>query len=158
MTVLAEPRVGEAVLLDYPIRLGTEQSDRFADIVRELELITLAAERGALTPQRRHLVELSHRLASPYIRSVFHRLWQQRVAARSEGLDRIDLRYPLIPQTPAIALAWQEAMDEIDAACEREDMLLLPSPPDLRRLREWQIDELLRQFNGEAPVPWTGPW
>jgi hypothetical protein len=158
MTVLAEPRIGEAVLLDYPIRLGTQQSDRFADVVRELELIALAAESGSLPPERRHLMELSHRLASPYIRAVFHQLWQQRVAARSEGLDRIDLRYPLIPQTPAIALAWQDAMDQVDDACERDELLILPPSPDLRRLRRWQIDELLRQFNGEAPTPWPGPW
>jgi hypothetical protein len=158
MTVLAEPRVAEAVLLDYPIRLGTEQADRFADIVRELDLVTLAAERGELPESRAHLVRLTHCIASPYIRAVFHSLWQQRVAAHSEGLDRIDLRYPLIPQTPMIARSWAAAMDEIDAACEREDLLLLPITPDLRRLREWQVEELLRQFKGDAPTPWPGPW
>jgi len=158
MTVLAEPRIGEAVLLDYPIRLGTQQSDRFADIVRELELIALAAETDSLPPARRHLVESSHRIASPYIRSVFHQLWQQRVVAHSDGLDRIDLRYPLIPQTPTLAKAWKNAMDEIDDACERGEMLLLPVAPELRRLREWQVDELLRQCEGKAPTPWPGPW
>jgi len=158
MTVLAEPRVGEAVLLDYPIRLGCLQSDRFADIVRELELVALAGETGSLPPERRHLADLSHRIASPYIRSVFHGLWQQRVAARSDGLDRTDLRYPLIPQTPVIATEWARAMDRIDDACDCGELLALPASPDLRRLREWQVDELLRQFRGEAPTPWPGPW
>ena len=159
MTILGSPRiVGEAVLLDYPVRLGTEQSDRFADLVRELELIVLAAEEGiggGRTPPR--LLELSELVIS-HFHGLFHVVWQQRVAALSEGLDRIDVRFPLTPETHDLVVEWATVLEEIDQFCGSGELLMLVTPPPLRRLRQWEASEMLRQLQGEPPIPWPGPW
>ena len=53
--------------------------------------------------------------------------------------------------------AGREVLDEADDFCRSGQMLVLATPPDLVRYRNWYLDEFSRQLAGEPPQPWPGP-
>ncbi len=41
--------------------------------------------------------------------------------------------------------------------CRRGTLLALAAPAEVVALREWTLEEFLRQLDGQQPVRWSGP-
>ena len=46
---------------------------------------------------------------------------------------------------------------EVDDYCRRGTLLALAAPAEVVALREWTLEEFLRQLDGQQPVRWSGP-
>ncbi len=60
-------------------------------------------------------------------------------------------------ETPDLVASVQDLLVEVDDYCRNGDLLTLAAPADVTALRDWTMSELLRQFAGEPPTPWSGP-
>ena len=69
-------------------------------------------------------------------------------AAESEGLPRVDLVFPMVPEAGPIFVTMTEMFDVADAFCRAERLLSLARTPRQRALHVWLLSELIRQLEG----------
>ena len=149
----AEPHL---VLLGYPVRLGWRQREHVDALTRECMLIHQAAQADAGTSAPARLVELAAALTERYSAELAAPE-RRKLEALRRGDATVDLFYPHRPEAPEVLRAWQSAFAALDAYAEAEQLLTLQTPPDVARLRDWVLDQLLAQTDGAPPTPWTGP-
>ncbi len=147
-----------AVLRDYPLRLWAEQNEYFDGLLREFSLLVIGEQSRALTaaaPGR--LLELADLFQNRY-GALLQTINDERRQALDRGLDRLDLRLPLIEALPDLLASVRQVLDEADDFCRQGDLLTLPRPEALRRFSDWVRAELLTQYDGGPPTPWPGPF
>ncbi|NHC12445.1 ATP-binding protein [Motilibacter deserti] len=144
-----------ALLLNYPLRLWVQEREHIGALLRECVLVHEAAARGGSTAPRQ-LVELADRIATRYP-TVHNRADAQRTAAFRRGETTLDLEYPLPEGVAEVVRAMRAVLDALDAYAADSALLTMQTPPVLRRLRDWTVDELTAQAEGRAPRPWDGP-
>lgn len=159
---MAHPQPSTVLLLGYPTELGRRQDEHFEDVLREFQLMAVAAaHRDPAAPPPSHpvppaLTALVEHLFTQYATELDEPT-RVRQEALEAGLATVDVSYPVLPETREITLAWRRMMDAVDVFCRAGDLLSLETPPDLLALREWVLTEFLAQLDGADPTPWTGP-
>ncbi|WP_199424976.1 ATP-binding protein [Actinotalea solisilvae] len=140
------------VLVDYPVRLGIRAREHTAGVLRECALLSQATA-PTIAPAR--LVTLAERLTTSYS-SELGVIDQQRTDALLRGDDTVDLAFPAVASSRELVLAWQAAMEALDEYAAGAALLSLATPPRLVEFRDWMVEEMLRQTEGQPPRPWTG--
>ncbi|MGH8869741.1 MAG: hypothetical protein ACRDYU_17330 [Actinomycetes bacterium] len=160
------PAASEVVLVGYPVRLGLRYRAHMAEVLREMQMIAAATPEGAggggqddggarpeAGPAR--LAQLAVDVARRYGKHLAGPSEQAELAA-AQGVPRIDLPYPLLPESREVILHFARVMEDVDRYCEEEALITLCRPPDLYALRRWIVEEFVRQYDGEPPRPWPG--
>jgi len=155
--VVAESAVAEVVLVDYPVQLGMREMEHTDELIREFQLLAAAADQSdRRLDLPRRLIELVTQLTTTSSVELSEPT-ERRLEAAERGDTRMTLRYPVLPETAAVAGAWEGMMAEVDEFCRQGDLLTLETPPDLVRLRAWLLGEFREQLAGRPPTPWPGP-
>jgi len=143
-------------LLEVPLALRERSRQHGAELLREMELISLGHSAGTThheLPQR--LLELAHEL---------ERVYGPYVGANTDdldaALDRGDATLPEVvyhlPRTSVTLVRHvEDILREVDAYCrDGQELLTLAPPPDVVAYREWVTNQVLGQAAGERPTPW----
>ena len=153
MTEQPAPRV--AVLRGFPVRIWARQREYYDGLLREFNLMLLGEQAGASSAPAR-LIELADDLTRRF-GPMLDAVQEERETALARGELTVDSTVPLVDGVLEV-LAWVKGVfTEVDAFCERGDMLTLAMPRELKALRDWTTDELAHQIAGGTPRPWTGP-
>lgn len=139
-----------------PVRLSLAQDDHLDELVRELQLVDGPTREPELAAAIRGLLD-----GQAQARHMGRRTAQDAAAA---GHEQVDVEMLM----PSVAAEHVELLDDAvraaDALCERERLLTLASPPEVRLLRRWMRDEVRDQIrDGRPPLPYetflsrTGP-
>ncbi len=137
-------------LAGCPVRLSLRQDEHLDELIRELQLV--GAYRANPTSQALAL-ELQERLSGPAHARHMGRRIAQRAAA--EGRDFIDVDMAMPREFSAEVQKLDMAVKAADVLCEEMRLLTLASSGDLRALRAWMTEEVVRQAqHGAAPVAW----
>lgn len=147
--------VDEVVLLGYPVRLGAQEREHLDGLLREFQLIALSEpEQRSQVPGR--LLALVEHLTGAWSAELAEpeRLQEQ---ARAAGHDRVDLRYPVRPETEAVVEGWAAMLAEVDEFCRRDELLVLARPAEQVALQSWVTAEFRAQLAGQEPTAWPGP-
>jgi len=147
--------VGEAVLRNFPLRVWHRQQDYTHDLLREFQLLTSAGDTGVHAVPAK-LLAVADEFLTKY-GSLSTRLAEERLAALRRGEVTIDSSVPMPAETPDLVASVQDLLVEVDDYCRNGDLLTLAAPADVTALRDWTMSEMLRQFAGEPPTPWSGP-
>lgn len=136
--VLTEVRV-DAV----PARLFLESQDQQQDLIREFVLIELGDrfELTAEVPQR--LARLIADILADYA-DVRWATRQQALQALENGREELSMAVPVRPGMGAALRRWLDLLEQADRFCEEGALLTLAATPEVRRLRHWYVEELLR--------------
>lgn len=149
--------VGEALLLDYPLRLWDRQQDHTRELLREFTLMLAGVHSGTAHTPPRQLVELAqgfHERFGPLLES----LHNVRQAELDAGRDRMDWRVPLMRSMPSLLQQVDEVLLAVDEYCASGEMLALSRSSEQIAFQTWVTDEIRRQLAGGKPVPWPGPF
>jgi hypothetical protein len=147
-----------AVLRDYPLRLWAQQEEYTQELLREFSLLLIGERSGHLRDAAPgQLVVLADLFASRF-GALLQSISAERQAAYDSGLDRMDSKIPLVPETPQLLEQVRQVLRAADEFCQQGDLLLLPRPPELVALSDWVHTELVAQYGGAAPTPWPGPF
>jgi hypothetical protein len=146
----------ELRLLEVPLALRERSRQHGAELLREMELISLGRAAGTTQhelPQR--LMELAAEL---------ERVYGPYVAANTDDLDAAldrgdDTMAEVVYHLPRTSLALVKHVDEIlrevdDYLRAGQELLTLAPPSEVVAYREWVSSEIRRQAAGEPPTPW----
>jgi len=138
-----------------PVVLMARWGEHQQELLREFALVQLSDQATkADMPSRLLEVIERHR---PAFNKLAVRTRGQFTRAREEHEPYIDLELDLPPGAPDAARELRALFDEADEFCRRGDLLTLATPPEYVALRHWFLDEIVRQFDGEQPTPFTDP-
>ena len=147
----SEPAADVVRLIDYPVALGIRQYEESLDLIREFQLIDLDQSAATTAPQ--DLLALAADILDrfgPMITAIN----EKRERAFRAGIAHIQLEYPVFPQIREIAIEGARVMGHADQYCRTGALMHLESPPELRALRRWSVEEIVRQYEGQEPRPW----
>lgn len=145
-----------AVLKDFPLRLWHRQQEHFDTLMREFQLLVLAANNeGSSAP--RELLGLAGYITNTHAK-VIDDITEKRHAALARGRDRMDSYVPLLDELPELLDQVESVLEKVDHYCRGDHLLLLPRSADLVAFADWTSNELRRQYYGERPIPWPGPF
>ena len=146
----------ELRLLQVPLALRERSRQHGADLLREMELISLGRAAGTThheLPQR--LLELAEEL---------ERVYGPYVGANTDDLDAAldrgdDTMTEVVYHLPRSSLALVQHVDDIlrevdDYLRAGQELLTLAPPADVVAYRGWVSSEIRRQAAGEPPTPW----
>jgi anti-sigma regulatory factor (Ser/Thr protein kinase) len=137
-------------LAGCPVRLSLRQDEHLDELIRELQLV--GAYRANPTLQALAL-ELQELLSGPAHARHMGRRIAQRAAA--EGREFVDVDMAMPREFSAEVQKLDLAVKAADVLCEEMRLLTLASSGDLRALRAWMTEEVVRQAqHGAAPVTW----
>ncbi len=139
-------------LLGYPVRLGVRAREHTSGVLRECALLSQA---GYETHAPARLLEVAEALTRSWSGELAT-IEQQRTDALLRGDATVDLVYPGRVGSIEMVLAWRSAMEALDAYAESAALLSLATPQRLVDLRNWMVEEMIRQTEGGEPRPWTG--
>jgi hypothetical protein len=152
----ADQELFEMRLLEVPLALRERSRQHGADLLREMELISLGRAAGTTQhelPQR--LMELSAEL---------ERVYAPYVGANTDDLDAAldrgdDTMAEVVYHLPRHSVALVKHVDAIlrevdDYLREGQELLTLAPAADVVAYREWVTSQVLGQAAGEAPTPW----
>ena len=144
---------GRVLLLECPVDLSLRQDEHLDELIRELQL--LDTDPGDLR-SRQVARELRDLLVGPaHARHLGRRTALEAAAA---GLAVVDIDMVVRREAGDTVLRMLELVTEADRLCEREQLLTVASPPELRDLRAWMAHEVSGQLcDGATPVTW-GAW
>jgi hypothetical protein len=147
-----EPEPLQPVLLQrYPLRLGVRASEHYESVFREFALLA-TVEPGPSVPTR--MLALIDELGRRYSRD--NATEQQRDSALARGEETVDIELKLPASAGAAGRRLARLLDETDEFCRQGQLLTLAPAEDVVHFRQWYIDELARQLDGEEPHPWPG--
>ncbi len=150
--------VGTAVLKDFPLRLWAQSREHTDEVLREFTLL-LGGERSGQTdldvPES--LVALADMFTVRF-GPLIDDLTATRERALREGADRMDSVVPLPAGAPELFAQVRQVLETVDDYCRAGDLLALERSEESRRLFDWTVEQLLRQYDGGAPAPWPGPF
>jgi len=147
-----------AVLRDYPLRLWAEQEEYTQSLLREFQLLLMGEESGQLRDAAPGRLVVLAKLFQTRFGPLLQSISEERQSAYDQGLDRIDSSIPLVHGTPELLDQVREVRQAADDFCRQGDLLLLPRPAHLLALSEWVHAELVAQYEGADPTPWSGPF
>ena len=143
-------------LLQVPLALRERSRQHGADLLREMELISLGRAAGTThheLPQR--LLELAQEL---------ERVYGPYVGANTDDLDAAldrgdDTMAEVLYHLPRSSLALVKHVDDIMREVDEylragQELLTLAPPADVVAYRAWVTSEIQRQAAGERPTPW----
>jgi hypothetical protein len=144
------PATSEIRLIDYPVLLAVEQQQQTADMMREFQLIILGEPE---THVLHEVVEFAMTMWAD---------WGEALTGPREELERAvaagvpytELRYPVLPDSRVSILRYARLMERADDYCRSGELISLAATPDVHALRQWLVEEFVRQHDGEAPRPW----
>ena len=137
------PGLHVVLLVDCPVALSLAQDDHLDELVRELQLLGPQHDQPDLAPVIRGLLD-----GQAQARHMGRRTAQDAAAAgRDEVTVVMVLPFPAAEQVDQLDAAVAAA----DALCEREQLLTLASPPEVRSLRAWMRDEIGDQIRHARP-------
>ena len=137
-------------LVDCPVALSLAQDEHLDELVRELQLIGPRNDEPALASVIRGLLD-----GQAQARHMGRRTAQD---AAAEGREHVTVEMVLPSGAAEQVEQLDAAVAEADALCERERLLTLTSPPEVRALRRWMRDELSDQIrHARRPRPF-GEW
>lgn len=152
----SSPARAEAVLEGYPVRLGVQQQADSAALIREFQLITLDADhRTSAAGAPAELLDFARMMDEQYAAALAGPREELERAYRA-GEPSTTLRYPLLPESRRIVLAYAHIMERADAFCRSGALIHLGTTPALLVLRRWVVEEFVHQYDGAAPRPWPG--
>lgn len=134
-----------------PVPLFARFRQKYEELRRELALLSLA--HGDDYPLSRELTDLFVQIEQERRQS---RGVEQMDAAIAAGLERVDLEYHVPPSVPGSMARLRELLARADEFCRSERLLTMASEPELVALRNWYLEEFIRQAAGEEPTPWSG--
>jgi hypothetical protein len=150
--------VGTAVLLDFPLRLWSASRQHSDEVMREFALM-LEGERSGQTsleaPQA--LLDLADMFTTRF-GPLLDQVYAAREQAIAEGRDRMDSEVALVAGVPELLAQVRKVMTAVDEYCRTGDLLTLERSENDRRLFDWTLDQIVRQYEGGAPTPWPGPF
>jgi hypothetical protein len=150
----SHPVAQEALLVDYPVALGTRQREEVAGLLRELQLVVIGSRNPEIemsAPMR--LLALAEGITAAY-GAQLDPAEAELDRAFAAGEDTTVLRYELLPVSREVVLQYAVAMAEVDEFCRQASLITLATPPDLLELRRWTVEEFVRQYDGAPPRPW----
>lgn len=149
--------IGEAVLLDYPLRLWARQQEHTDEILREFVLLLSGEDSGTTAAAPAQLVALAS-MFSTHFGALIDKITVLRQQRYDAGDDRMDLPMPLPRSTPELMQRVEQVWAAVDDYCSSGELLALARPPQVAALMTWAAQELSRQSRGEKATPWPGPW
>jgi hypothetical protein len=146
-------------LVGCPVQLSLRQDEHLDELVRELQLI--GSEHAS--PRSQALArELEGLLSGPaHARHTGRRVAQQ---AAAEGRTTIDVEMAMPCEFSTEVQKLEVAVKAADVLCDEMRLLTLASSDDVRALRAWMTEQVVRQLErGLPPVSWTDwsaahPW
>lgn len=151
-----QPSMRYAVLQGYPVKLWARQQAYYDELLREFSLMLIGREQGGEPDAPSRLVQLATGLTEQYGPQL-EAITKERQDAFDRGEPTVDSHLPLVEGTPEILANVTAVLAEVDEYCRNGDLLTLAMPADLAVLRDWSNAEILRQYAGEEPTPWSGP-
>lgn len=131
-------------LVDCPVALSLAQDDHLDELVRELQLVTPRTDEPELASVIRGLLD-----GQAQARHMGRRTAQD---AAADGKQVVTVEMVLPSPAAEQVERLDAAVTAADALCERERLLTLASPPEVRALRAWMLDEVRDQIrHGRAP-------
>lgn len=157
ITGLADPTpasrsadVVEIEILAVPLRSFVDFQVHYRELRREVRLLALAHERDyPLAKTLSDLFGSLDRVLREGIRG------DQIDAAQRAGAATADLVVKMPLSIASSIGRFVELLDLADAFCRQERLLTLARSPEQRMFQDWFLGELLRQQDGEVPVPWS---
>jgi len=146
--------VGEAVLLNYPLKLWYRQFEHTQDLMREFQILSSAGADLHEVPRR--LLEMADHFVSRYGRQI-DKINAERLEAYEAGLSTLESRVPLPAELPDLMEPVLQLLRDVDDYCRSGDLLTPPRPPEIVALQDWTTSQCLAQFHGAEPTPWDGP-
>ena len=137
-------------LVDCPVALSLSQDDHLDELVRELQLLDVRTDEPELAPVIRGLLD-----GQAQARHMGRRTAQEAAAA---GRERVTVELVLPEPAAEQVERLDAAVAAADALCERERLLTLASPPEVRRLRTWMRDEIHDQIRSGRPPQSYDRW
>ena len=153
----ADGDVVDVVLLDVPLLLHTAWQQHAEELLREYLLVALdsddptealeehAAASSAMSLLHRHLPE-------PDLGEDPEALMASAV---EPGVSRSRLLLPVSRTDLSAFQVLDETLNAALAMADSGELLTRPIQPELRRLRRWLCQEVLRQVHGEQPTAWS---
>lgn len=137
-------------LAGCPVRLSLRQDEHLDELIRELQLV--GADRANSTLQALAL-ELQELLSGPAHARHMGRRIAQRAAV--EGREFIDVDMAMPREFGAEVQKLDMAVKAADVLCEEMRLLTVASSDEVRALRAWMTEEVVRQAqHGGDPVAW----
>jgi hypothetical protein len=143
-------------ILGFPLQVHGRAQQQSQEMQREFQLV-LGQEQLHPGSVPARLLDLSSVLSARYagFTQQQEREIEDGIAAGREVLDELVFR---VPRDAAAAAGQLRAiLDEADEFCRSGQMLVLATPADLVRYRNWYLDQFIRQADGQPPQPWSGP-
>ena len=154
MTAQANGNLRSVALCDIPADAYIALHLHTDDLVRELELISLGHHSGsAIVPREEY--ELARNVLDHY-RDQRQSAWEQADEARRSGRTTIDLELQLPVEGADAIEELAELFDRVEDLCCEGALLTVPLTPELRALRRWLTEELLRQVRQGAKPAYYG--
>jgi hypothetical protein len=150
----SHPIAQEALLVDYPVALGTRQREEVAGLLRELQLVVIGSRNPEIemsAPMR--LLALAEGITATY-GAQLDPAEAELDRAAAAGEDATVLRYELLPVSRDVVLEYAVAMAEVDEFCRQAMLITLATSPEMLELRRWTVEEFVRQYGGASPRPW----
>ena len=139
-----------------PLKVWARTQEHIDELLREFALITVEMQddTGAKPDIPKRLLDLIEQLTERFagVNTEADNVRDEAYARGDEYVD-LTLRLPAVAREATIELG--QLLDEADDYCRAGDKLLtLATPPESLAFRRWYLEEVLRQLDGEAPVPW----
>ncbi len=137
----------ELLGLDVKLFFGTR--NQYADLRRELRLLSLAHEADYPLARDLSAMFVTYERQFPPGTDI------QLAAQQRRGARRVDVTVETTPSAATIFATMLEMFDLADAFCRAERLLSTARTPLQREFQMWFLGEFIRQSAGEAPTPWT---
>lgn len=146
---MAGPELVTVHLVGVPVRSFLAAHHHYDDVLREIALVALDANRRELGLSR-ELVDRVEQIRS--LRNSRVDVFHQQVleaAARGDDLVDLDLETPLLGVELTTELA--DLQDQLDAHCRAGELISLEAPPEVKTFRRHLADEIRRQARDGLP-------
>ena len=140
----------EVRLLGLDVPLYSSLSRQYGELRRELRLLSLSHQ--ADYPLAGDLTSMF----ASFERQFPETFRTQIREAEAEGLPRLDMSFPMVPEAAPILVTMTEMFDVADAFCRAERLLSIARTPTQRTFHNWMLGELVQQLEGGSAQPWPG--
>jgi len=143
----------EAKLLGLPLDIQMKASEHQDGLRREFRMLVEEGQADTSSVPGR-LVSLAADLDRRF--QAFGAAGRAQIeAAIARGDATIDLKFAIPREIGPAARQFASLLEEADEFCSAgEHLLTLCTPADVVSYRNWVLDELIRQAEGQAPTPW----